>query len=557
MSTAKVILLVCLALFSPTLTFPQTVGPIQTSEDRLRTRLELVRGYLVAAGLHVPVKFDVEHLPELSAELRNWLDRQTALPTPRSEGDMTVPTQADVSGKAARLDADHLINDLHLTKGERVLRLWQYKAEAQEQPRTVVVGGNQELNPDHVLWRHSLMFKFSELSLSSADLASIYDSYGKLKNFSEKTADKDKLDLSQNPDCPNASTAATLIPCLRRVRTKDFFWRGLDGLTATVSMGQNPRFQQSGLLGPGQAEHLYSGEIDFDPTYLFPNGSNWSDVTKALGAFNLSSVTAKSLRTALSERCALEKGSQEEGDSDCYFKALLFPTNPTWRYKLLSAVIPTFTFKEQTQFDFIKNVGGEFVPPAFPNNHLWYVSFTTDLRRGVNVLKSKTDALDYVKVIQHKATKPLPECTVNSLPPATVGSLFLYALDDDDTSRIWKFTDEQSCSKKTGTPYRKPECTANGISIKKNGTLVGYPADQRDNQLNITVWDSSETKHQDCKVTLKIMQSATIANKFVLDYLEIAISHEVLLDDRWFDQFRETAASVLFSRSSGVESAMK
>jgi hypothetical protein len=546
MSAARSTLLVCL-VFSTTLTLSQTARPIQTSEDRLQTRLELARGYLVAAGLHVPGEFDVEHLPELRAELRAWLDRQTAFPATGSTADIPVPPPADVN--AARVDANNLINDLHLTKRERVLRLWQYKAEAQEQPKTVVVGGNQELNPDHVLWRHSLIFKFSELSLSSADLASIYDSYGtyaKPNGSNGKTSDADndkyRLDLNQNSDCltkdarsgtdPTGRNAIEkkLIPCLRRVRPQDFFWRGMDGLTATVSMGQNPRFQQSALLGPGQAEHLYSGEIDFDPTYLFPNGSDWSNVAKVLGAFKQDAWKGK-----LGKPCP-------KADLDDCFNALLFPKSPTLRYKVLSAVIPTFTFKEQTQFDFIKNIGGEFLPPAFPEPHLWYVSFTTDLRRAVNVLKSKTDALAYLKVLEDNATKPPhSECAI-SLPAATVGTLFFYSLDSNDTSRTWKFTDG-TCKKTRETPYRS-ECMVNGIAVKKDGTLVGYPHEPGDIQLDVEVSDKNL-----CKVTLKILPapSAAIANKFVLDYLELAISHEVLLDDQWFGQFRDTAAAVLFS----------
>src|SRR5437899_2102265 len=85
MFTAKKIVLICLVL-STTFGIAQTGDSVEAAHNRLQSRLELARGYLIAAGLQAPAKFAVDHLPELRAELTAWLEQQSTSPAPLSPG---------------------------------------------------------------------------------------------------------------------------------------------------------------------------------------------------------------------------------------------------------------------------------------------------------------------------------------------------------------------------------------------------------------------------------------------------------------------------------------
>jgi hypothetical protein len=122
---------------------------------------------------------------------------------------------------------------------------------------------------------------------------------------------------------------------------------------------------------------------------------------------------------------------------------------------LVSAVVPTFTFKVQSQFDFIKNVGGAFVSPPFPEKHLWQMSFTTDLRKAIASIKSRADAANLLPMTK-KAVQGESVCKEISLPDIAPKSLLYYALP---SKVAWSF---EQCD--TGTePNTKKACQMNGI----------------------------------------------------------------------------------------------
>jgi len=419
---------------------------------------------------------------------------------------------------------------------EPFLRLPQFKAEALEQTETVFIQAPDRpkpapaRNPDDILWKYSLSFNFSELSLSSADLATIYGAYGKFVNDGKKPV----LAVSERQDRKNP---AQLVDCLRRVRSQDFFWRAISGFSATLSYGQSPRVQQNIVIAPdttvAKALHLYSGQIDFDPKSLFPSGTDWDNAAKSLDAFKIYK------NAAIGRPCS--------GDADC---VRVFAAPPK-KWGIVVALVPTFRFKVQTQFDFIKTSGGEFIRSPFPENHLWSLAFTADLRRVIPSIKARTDALTALKVIKTSDEPEVlklryndPKCSI-PVPEAIAGSFYMYSLSDS-SEQVWEFCDE-TCSvpDKRSIPFKKAECEVNGLALKQNGTLVGYPHVPGSELLRVTA-TGRDGKKLECEVPLNVRpgEQDSVKTQFLLDYVDIALAPDILLDDKWFLEFSRTAARV-------------
>jgi hypothetical protein len=104
--------------------------------------------------------------------------------------------------------------------------------------------------------------------------------------------------------------------------------------------------------------------------------------------------------------------------------------------KTLATLIPTFQFKKESQFDFIKQGGNVFVPAAFPEPSLNTFSFTFDLRRPIPSTKDRTDALNAMAAIYNRkaATNPPPKD-----PKTEVLKNYIdFAINPGDSARLVK-----------------------------------------------------------------------------------------------------------------------
>jgi hypothetical protein len=273
---------------------------------------------------------------------------------------------------------------------------------------------------------------------------------------------------------------------------------------------------------------LYSGQIDFDPKSLFPSGTDRDNAAKSLDVFEANKGLA--LRTPCGR------------DVDCLRRV----SAPTRKWGIVSALVPTFTFKVQTQFDFIKTSGGEFIRPPFPEGHLWSLAFTADLRRAIPSIKARTDALSALKILNPSSNNPdLSTCSM-TVPDPIAGSPYSYSLDSDNSDRSWEFQ-PNSCTVATdrATPFKKAECEVNGLVIKKNGNLVGYARTPGEETLKLIV-KPGDGEPMKCDVHIKIRagEQNSLAAQLLLDYVDISLTPEILLDDKWFLEFSRTAGRV-------------
>ena len=506
--------------------FAQQLDPARAK--LMDQRLEIAEQYLVAAGIEPPEQLDLAHLPQLRAEFERFLIDSSQQPL--TAVNVETDSNGSASGSGVKA-APTLLEYLHPSPWNRFLRLQQFKAEALEQTKTVFVQTPGQpkpvptLNPDHVLWKYSLSFNFSELSLSSADLATIHGAYNKYAGDGKNPV----LAVSQSQDCKNP---AEFVRCMRRVRAQDFFWRAVSGFNATLSYGQSPRVQQNIFIAPdtsvAKALHLYSGQIDFDPKSLFPSGTDWDNATKSLDAFVINK------KAAIGNPCHV--------DVDCLRRLAAPPA----KWAVVSAFVPTFTFKVQTQFDFVKNTGGEFIRSPFPEGHLWSLAFTADLRRAIPSLKARTDALSALKILNaSSANQTQAECFI-TVPDAIAGSLYSYSLDSDNSDRRWEFQPD-SCTRATDrvTPFKKAECESNGLVLKTNGTLTGYPRSSRRETLKLLVRSAGDNPIK-CDVELRIQPGGqdSATRRLLLDYVDIALTPDILLDDKWFLELSRIASQV-------------
>ena len=240
-----------------------SIGFSQTQESRVvlkSQRLEQARQWLLFAGVDPPSQFDIANIGYLRTALRGWADRTDA------DSRIAVPTASE-----AKVDASALIQigDLYPGPGGRFSNLFQFKAEGQEQPQTVIVNNKPVQNPSHVLHKYSGTASLSQLVLSSSDLATVYSGfrtftvYPGFTNFSGKNV-FGKDGSSKEGPCKELE-GLLLFQCLSRSRSRDIAARLVAGTTLNLADSENPQVVQ-GLIVPGTSpKWLISGGVDFDP----------------------------------------------------------------------------------------------------------------------------------------------------------------------------------------------------------------------------------------------------------------------------------------------------
>jgi hypothetical protein len=517
----------------------------RTSDDQQklqRERLELARQYLLLAGIDAPPELDVDHVDQLRKALRAWAIEPMAS-TSVGTGAFVQPAQKSPAPN---------ITAFYPNTEERFVRLLQLQTNLQEQPGSIVIDGQPSRNPDHMLSQFSLVGDLSQLFLSSSDLAVIYPAYKSLA----PNSDAFSSGPCQRRDA-NEAEREDFVNCLRRSRPRDILGRMLSGTTMTLSYGQSPRVQQGVLVEPGtpaaSALHLFSGGFNFEPKSLFPTGTDWSNAAKALGLDKASTspewvANLKAFRAALRERCGATS-STSEGPDLLFSDACLQDVAGLHKTReVIGALVPEVSFKVQTQFDFFKATGGQFIPAPFPQNHLWTVTFTNDLRNFIPTVGARGDAANALRTVEIVAgVQNAGSCHLPPLPPAQAGSLFSFDLDNDgQTSRQWQL---ENCTLQAVDPYaaKKPVCSLNGLSLSPTGILSGFPTGAvRDLTLKIKVSDFVGHS-QNCETLLHVDPSLRLQahDEILLDYLEISVSPEVLLDETWYTSFRELAMKTL------------
>lgn len=347
-------------------------NPPALVQEKLAQRREMARDLLRVLGLEGYPPLDPEHARELVGKMREWAVLGTQIkPEPSESSD--VP------------------KGLYPNQWERWGRFHQIKIEGTEQPKTIVVqqGGipTPIVNPDRALYKFSLTVKPSEFFPTSADVSAQLQAF---KDAGNTQVGKGEFALCKPDVSRPPSSSGDLVGCLSKTRRKDVFYRGISGLSGILSGGRNPQLQQGLLVDPGSAaakrNFQFSGQVDWDPTTLFPTGSDWRNAQSSAAFYK---DGAQQFTTAVRKRCGLITGdSKEPLPMECLPK-LAGPNRGTF---VLAALLPQVEYKVQTQFDFIKS-GGGFIAAPFPEGHLWYVSFTTDLRKAIVPMKARTDAL--------------------------------------------------------------------------------------------------------------------------------------------------------------------
>ena len=557
----------------------QVARPTVVSE-----RLELARQYLLLAGINAPDRLDVAHIAELREALRHWSGGRQ---DDHDAGSTLVqccqfPEVAEEQSAPKRIN----ISTFYPTLKGRWARLLQFNIQGQEQARTAIVDNMPVMNPNHVLIKLSLIGAGSQMFLMPSDISTIYTAYANANEFVvneagsfryplRETVGQSVYQLPTSPHdegpCQMQSGGWRFIDCLLRVGKKNMVERAFYGLSGTASYSQNPLVQQGILILPGSAAYrqrdLWSGEVDYDPTNLFPNGTDWS---KAVGALNFqkeltfagsdsqdsagtqekiayNAVVMKrnkdnlaALKEAIENRCGSDSRT-----SACIDRLAAGSTRQRW----IAALVPTFTYKVQTNFDFYKNGGSQFVPNPFPENHLWNFSFTNDLRKVVAPIQTRADAATALKTYYAQAANydkgKAGSCSVSELPSIPAGSFVSYPLDNEgEAVRTWKLANCQISSGTSG--YRRPVCAVNGLTLKADGVLSGYPEHPGVVKLEFEVSSSGGTS-QTCTGALKVLPSLSLQlrDELILDYLELAISPEVLVDENWFASFKQIVQRTL------------
>jgi hypothetical protein len=527
---------------------------VRESREVLKSqRLEQARQWLLFAGLDPPSQIDIANIGSLRETLRTWADTTA-----------TSSKTADVSDSKLKDDNSPYpksVQAFYPTRTEQFLSLFQFKAEGQEQPQTVIVNNIPVQNPSHVLHKYSGTASLSQLVLSSSDLASVYSGFRDLSTQDpKKDPNKDLIDYG-----PCANQGKQLFQCLSRSRSPDMAARLVAATTLNLAYSENPQVVQ-GLIVPGTSpKWLVSGGVDFDPKSLFHNGTDWLNAAKALGVDKVSSPQAtgkddqiRVLRDAVYGTCLIIIGDKRSYRPHCLEQIAGIGSTG---YKILSVLIPTITYKVQTQFDYYKATGG-FFPNPFPTGHTYYFSFTTDLRKIIPAVTARSDAGSVLKVLKSAdGEMPGGECIIPDLPPALVGVFYSYSLDDEGQSkRSWELS---NCKKPEPDSrfFKKPVCSVNGIALSSSGVLSGNPSTIGTLDLQISVGGNNRSlkcrpKSSAATVQLKVSDPLAMQtrNQLVLDYLEMAISPDVVLDDRWFEAFKQLAVqTILVPRSTPPE----
>lgn len=285
-----------------------------------------------------------------------------------------APSSATSTVTANQMTVDvQKAHDVYLgSVGRRIARGFEYDFQRVEQPAFVVTGsGSLVHNPEAYLNEHTLKFVFSEVFPNTATLA------GAWKNACGL--------VGEAAECQELKGEKSNLPGFdfKSIVTAGGWWhRAAAGLTMNVDLSERAALQQGVLVvNPSFSNHYQvTGGVDFDPSALFLNGSNWS---KALDPFKRSAPLC-----AQKVRAAIQKGEDPyqakigcvrdlslarlRGESD---------RDRDRATSLLAAVIPAISYKRVSQFDFVKN-GGILIPAPYLANAQNQLTLKWDLKKA-------------------------------------------------------------------------------------------------------------------------------------------------------------------------------
>lgn len=425
----------------------------ETSPASIATEnIEVAKRYLALAGIEVPSSIETSQIPELEKIFEKWMSRSPAV----QPGDDVL--RVANPERIPNPDMKRLVDYLHPRTGARAARSLQFVEQQQELPSTIFAqvagsstGPTTLLNPQHYLASHALTVKFGDLFFSSSDLAAIYKSVGVLL--------PDDAPALSIKDCDIAKEKS-MVKCLARARLKDKVSRALTGLTLNAGASQRNRNIQ-GVLFTSQfpdIDYTIRGQLDFDPTALFVTAANWGDAISILNSTHSIGTQQNLLPNERARLAQLLNGLP----GDCIFDPILQQTGKQafqmagnfaqsclnalagrqgFLEKTLAVLVPTFQFKKESQFDFIKQSGSVFVPAAFPEPSLNTFSFTFDLRRFVPSTKDRTDALNAIASIYNRKKAPA-DATVKDQQAQVLKDYIQLAISPADATNFKKLEND-------------------------------------------------------------------------------------------------------------------
>jgi len=95
--------------------------------------------------------------------------------------------------------------------------------------------------------------------------------------------------------------------------------------------------------------------------------------------------------------------------------------------------------------------------------------------------------------------------------------------------------------------FRNGECMIKGLSLRKDGTLIGYP--QSSMTIRAKVKDANDVVLSNCEFAVNVKPSRfsrDVRASFALRVLEAALSPQLLNDDQWFKLVDESAKMLIF-----------
>jgi hypothetical protein len=300
---------------------------------------------------------------------------------------------------------DRILPKLHPSGWEHLGRSVTVSTTFAEQPAQVLVENVMIPTPQRVLTKGSLTFTPTEFFLSPADISA------------EVTGFRDAgglFDEHQNGGICNGRDAFIIARCLVRGRKRDFVYRAISGLSATLSYSENLRVKNNILLNPGSAaasqNNQWSGSMTFSASGLFQNGSDWDSAQKAAAAYtgtrktayprtstNVDTSVSRELLRVMVRRCDAVRGDlyNSQGvnldrliDERCMRRI----AGPFGARAWIASAIPDVTYQLQTQFDFVKS-GSIYVPFPGLQPSLWNLSAKWDVTKYIPSGKNRLAAL--------------------------------------------------------------------------------------------------------------------------------------------------------------------
>ena len=291
-------------------------------------------------------------------------------------------------------------NDVYGTAPQRVLRLWQYSYQYAEQPSQILLqstGGSAALtnNPEHNLNQHTVSLDFSQIFLTSQQLSQALVTW---------------RSVSKSAPIKMCEKAANLITC---VANGGGWWkRALSGLKVSGSASEHVRAVQQILRPSGYG---FASAVDFDPAHLFVTGADWKNASALID--KLTPTEIDKLRALTASPCTSGSADSRTETVNCAGELRSAWARGKW---LAIAMIPTFQYKRQTPFDFLK-ASGTLVPSSNESGlNSWTLS--VDMRRVVASPNSQADAIAAASAVRKKLLSP--NAAANAKVCATVAGTF-------------------------------------------------------------------------------------------------------------------------------------